>query len=60
MSTDMSDNIVFLDRDTTDRDDLDLSGLESLGQLVYHGITAPGEEAHDGGCPVIECGAVSV
>lgn len=43
MSSDMSDNIVFLDRDTTDRGDLDLSGLESLGQLVYHGITAPGE-----------------
>ena len=43
MSSDMSDNIVFLDRDTTDRGDLDLAGLESLGQLVYHGITAPGE-----------------
>ena len=43
MSSDMIDNIVFLDRDTTDRGDLDLSGLESLGQMVYHGITAPGE-----------------
>ena len=29
-------NLVFLDRSTTDRGDLDFSGLESLGQLVSH------------------------
>jgi len=39
----MSDTIVFLDRDTTDRGDLNLSGLRSLGELVYHGITSPDE-----------------
>lgn len=39
----MNDTIVFLDRDTTDRGDLDLSELESLGNVVYHGITSPEE-----------------
>lgn len=32
----MSDTLVFLDRATTDRGDLDFSGLESLGRLVSH------------------------
>jgi len=41
----MSDTIVFLDRDTTDRGDLDFSALESLGTLVSHGISRPGETA---------------
>ncbi len=41
----MSDKIVFLDRDTTDRGDLDFSRLESLGVVTYHGITRPGETA---------------
>lgn len=41
----MSDKIVFLDRDTTDRGDLDFSGLESLGDVTYHGITRPEETA---------------
>ena len=30
----MSDTLVFLDRDTTDRGDIDFSGIESLGTLV--------------------------
>ena len=37
----MCETIVFLDRDTTDRGDLDLSELESLGRLVYYGTTSP-------------------
>jgi len=41
----MSDKIIFLDRDTTDRGDLDFSGLEALGDVVYHGITRPEETA---------------
>ena len=41
----MSDTIVFLDRDTTDRGDMDLSALESLGDIVYHAITKPSETA---------------
>lgn len=32
----MTDTLVFLDRATTDRGDLDFSGLESLGRLVSH------------------------
>lgn len=32
----MSESIVFLDRATTDRGDLDFSALESLGTLVSH------------------------
>lgn len=32
----MTETLVFLDRDTTDRGDLDFSGLESLGRLVSH------------------------
>lgn len=35
----MSETLVFLDRDTTDRGDLDFSGLESLGNLVSHGTS---------------------
>ena len=41
----MSDTIVFLDRDTTDRGDMNLSALESLGDIVYHAITQPSETA---------------
>lgn len=41
----MSEKIVFLDRDTTDRNDLDFDGLESLGEVMYHGITRPEETA---------------
>ncbi|BDS05138.1 glycerate dehydrogenase [Oceaniferula spumae] len=37
--------IVFLDTATTDRDDLDLSSLESLGQLTYHPLTSPQQTA---------------
>lgn len=32
----MPDNLVFLDRATTDRGDIDFSGIESLGHLVSH------------------------
>lgn len=32
----MNETLVFLDRSTTDRGDLDFSGLESLGRLVSH------------------------
>lgn len=32
----MSETLVFLDRSTTDRGDLDFSGIESLGRLVSH------------------------
>ena len=32
----MSDTLVFLDRATTDRGDIDFSGIESLGRLVSH------------------------
>jgi glycerate dehydrogenase len=39
----MCETIVFLDRDTTDRGDIDLSEIESLGKLVYHGTTHPSE-----------------
>ncbi len=38
-------HIVFLDRDTTDRGDLDFSALESLGTLVSHRTTLPDETA---------------
>ncbi|MEM9283520.1 MAG: D-2-hydroxyacid dehydrogenase [Verrucomicrobiota bacterium] len=41
----MNDTLVFLDRDTTDRNDLDFTALESLGTLVSHGITQPDEIA---------------
>lgn len=41
----MTDQIVFLDRSTTDRDDLDFSELEKLGTLVSHDITNAGEAA---------------
>lgn len=39
----MTQRIVFLDRDTTDRGDIDFSGLEALGEVHYHGITTPEE-----------------
>jgi len=32
----MSETLVFIDRSTTDRGDLDFTGLESLGRLVSH------------------------
>jgi len=38
-------SIVFLDRDTTDADDIDLSALEQLGEVSYFGITTPAETA---------------
>lgn len=41
----MSKKIVFLDRDTTDRGDIDFSGLESFGDVEYHGVTSPTEVA---------------
>lgn len=41
----MKPNIVFLDRDTTDRGDMDLTALEALGDLTCHGITRPDETA---------------
>ncbi len=36
----MSDTLVFLDRSTTDRGDLDFSALESLGKLVSHATSS--------------------
>lgn len=41
----MSDTIIFLDRDTTDRGDLNFSALDSLGDLLSYGITRPEETA---------------
>ncbi len=41
----MTPKIVFLDRDTTDANDVDLGGLESQGEVIYHGITGPGDTA---------------
>jgi len=38
-------HIVFLDTATTDREDLDLSALESLGKLTYHALTSPEQTA---------------
>jgi glycerate dehydrogenase len=35
--------IVFLDRDTTDAGDLDLSDLESLGEVTYHALSQASE-----------------
>ncbi len=37
--------IVFLDRSTTDIGDLDLSALEKLGSVEYHGMTSPEQTA---------------
>ncbi len=42
----MSDTLVFLDRATTDRGDLDFSGVESLGRLVSHS-TSTREETRE-------------
>ncbi len=41
----MPDSIVFLDRNTSDRDDIDFSAFEELGDVTYHGRTTPGETA---------------
>ena len=41
----MNDQIVFLDLATTNRDDLDFSELEKLGNLVTYPMTAPHEIA---------------
>lgn len=42
----MTDSIVFLDRDTTDREDIDFKNLEAIGEVAYFGKTAP-EEVSD-------------
>jgi glycerate dehydrogenase len=39
----MSDTLVFLDRSTTDRGDLDFTALESLGRLVSYPTSTPAE-----------------
>lgn len=39
----MSPSLVFLDRDTTDRGDIDFTGLEALGEIRYFGTTSPEE-----------------
>ena len=41
----MPDQLVFLDRDTTDRGDLDFSGIESLGDLISYPTSARNEIA---------------
>jgi len=41
----MPENIVFLDRDTTDRGDLEFGPLEELGEVTYYGQTHPSEVA---------------
>ena len=41
----MRDQLVFLDRDTTDRGDVDFSGIESLGDLICYPISARPEIA---------------
>lgn len=41
----MSDTIIFLDRDTTDRGDLDFSRLDRLGNLMSYGVTRPEDTA---------------
>ncbi|MGY8643922.1 MAG: D-2-hydroxyacid dehydrogenase [Verrucomicrobiales bacterium] len=38
-----SSKIVFLDRDTTDANDIDFSEIEALGELVTYPITSPAE-----------------
>jgi glycerate dehydrogenase len=45
MSDNHPDKIVFLDRDTTDRGDIDLSGIESLGELVSYPTSTREETA---------------
>lgn len=45
MSSQRPETLVFLDRDTTDRGDIDFSGIESLGELVSHGTSTPEETA---------------
>lgn len=40
MSDDLPLKIAFLDRDTTDRDDLDFSALEKFGEITYYTTTA--------------------
>ncbi len=41
----MTDTIVFLDRDTTDRGDIDFSGIESLGKLISYPVSTRAETA---------------
>ena len=41
----MRDKLVFLDRDTTDRGDVDFSGIESLGDLISFPISTPADTA---------------
>ncbi|HQW27813.1 MAG TPA: D-2-hydroxyacid dehydrogenase [Verrucomicrobiales bacterium] len=41
----MREQLVFLDRDTTDRGDVDFSGIESLGDLICYPISARTEVA---------------
>lgn len=41
----MPDNIVFIDRATTDRDDLDFSALSALGNLQSYGLSTEDESA---------------
>ncbi len=45
MSDHRLDKIVFLDRDTTDRGDVDFSGIESLGELVSYPTSTREETA---------------
>lgn len=45
MSDRPSEKLVFLDRATTDRGDLDFSGLECLGQIVCYPTSNPEETA---------------
>ncbi len=39
----MTDTLVFLDRDTTDRGDIDFSGIESLGKLISYPVSTRAE-----------------
>lgn len=41
----MTDTLVFLDRDTTDRGDIDFSGIESLGKLISYPVSTREETA---------------
>jgi len=39
----MTDTLVFLDRDTTDRGDINFSGIESLGKLISYPVSTRAE-----------------
>lgn len=41
----MADKLVFLDRDTIDRGDIDFSGIDSLGELISYPISTRTETA---------------